>query len=231
LADLPKTTFQRPQLQVAFRGFLFRPIRDAVSKAESGISKLASAISIVMPESRPGEHLCRAGALVGLPGPDMLDHYLSSIIYLSSNNFLSSYRSYEWRETAMAIRQSGLMHHRLGFVSLDGATISSFAEKLFQAAVYHAVTEHYGEGWDVVEWLLSSGFDPDTPVPYLQTNVLMTALQLSALFARANFLSSLLLHGANSKLALSDQRTPLELVIPVAAQKPTIRLWPGSLLF
>ncbi|KAK5657151.1 hypothetical protein OQA88_3208 [Cercophora sp. LCS_1] len=201
------------QLQVAFQGVLSQPIRDAVSKAESGISKLASVIGIVMPESRPGEHLCRAGALVGLRGPDILGHYLSSIIYLSSNNFLSSYSSYEWQETAIAIRQSGLMHHRLDFASLDGATISSFAEKLFQTAVYHTVTEYQGEGWDIVEWLLSSGFDPDTPVPYLKTNVLMTALQLSALFARKDFLSSLLLHGANPNFALSGQGTPLELVL------------------
>jgi len=168
----------------------------------------------MMPESFPREHLYHAKSLVGKSGPELLQEVLRLTIYTVSNNLLClfSWRG-KWKETSTLLSQSGVMSHRFDITTFHDTTATAFFEKIFQAAVYHAVTKDFGDmELRIIKWILSCGHDVNSPVPFKEYDRALTAFHASILWGRKNLVQFFLDHGSDINMTLS-QRTPLELIL------------------
>jgi len=168
----------------------------------------------MMPESFPGEHLYHAKSLVGKSGPELLQEVLRLTIYTVSNNILCLFGwQGKWKETSTLLSQSGVMSHRFDITTFHDTTATAFFEKVFQAAVYYAVTKDVSNmELRIIKWILSCGHDVNSPVPFKEYDRALTAFHASILWGRKNLVQFFLDHGSDINMTLS-QRTPLELIL------------------
>jgi len=99
----------------------------------------------------------------------------------------------------------------LDITSFQDTTSQAFLEKLFQAAVFHAVIKNDQAAKHILKWLLGSHYDVNSPVQFQQPTIPMTAVQLSTMWGRIDVLETLIEHGADVNLTLSNVSRPLEL--------------------
>ncbi|KAI8716419.1 hypothetical protein NCS52_00935600 [Fusarium sp. LHS14.1] len=126
------------------------------------ISKLAANIGKAMPEWYPGEHLQTTQAILQRPARESMPHYLKVIIYQISNNLLEFDLSGEWSKFRDLLIGIGLLRIDLRGPYQQDETIKAFMEGLFQNEMRRGVFYNEGHSLDFIEWLLTSGQDPNT---------------------------------------------------------------------
>jgi len=180
------------------------------------LTRIASSLSVAMPESQEGELLYRAKVLVGFGHgiEESLHEFLMLAIYHLSNNTFHP-RSDTWEHVMSVLQQSGLMKRILEarLFALDSTTGRAAMEKLFQIAVLRATVSNDGVAQSVLVWLLGCGQNPDVPI---QTSyrIFQTAVQLSTVAGQIDILRILLNHGANpNKTTTTHCQSPLELAL------------------
>ncbi|KAK4444167.1 hypothetical protein QBC34DRAFT_360781 [Podospora aff. communis PSN243] len=162
--------------------------------------QLAGHFEINMPETYPGEHKYRAGTLTGPSGLNFIHQCLAVIIYEVSNGTIDMQHSWQaWRLVATVLEHSGVLRcqRSIPLPVLECATVSAFRE----TAVLYAIVTEDRSAQDIMEWLLLSGHDPDSPVfclprGYSHTTSL-TAVQIASRWGSPPVLQLLLNHGAN----------------------------------
>jgi len=190
-------------------------------------------LGIVMPESYRGEHHYRAGALTGPSGLEFFHHSLALVIYQVSNSAIDMQHNWQsWQLVTALLRRSGLLggQQHLTALSLHCTTVLAFMEKLWQASVLYAVVSEDEEAQKILEWLLLSGHDPDSPVPCSGAGtgqtIALNAVQMSSRWGRTGVLKLLLSYGASAKSTASVAvRKPLPLVLERQLEPFPSPLW------
>lgn len=203
------------QLDIVLQSVLLRGMGDANLGDGPSISRLASIIQISIPEQYEGEHLSSVETLLGPPGSKNFLQYLTLMVYHMSNNDISPSPK-TWKHVASVFLESGYLHQIQGFSvnSIQDTTVLAFMEKLFQVATLQAATEGDETANTILGWVLTSGYNPNTPVLFGDDDpMLMTAAQICTLKGRIDTLQILLSHGADPNLALSKLGRPLDLVL------------------
>ncbi|KAL2678806.1 hypothetical protein Neosp_009557 [[Neocosmospora] mangrovei] len=132
------------------------------AKVQPCISQLAANIGKAMPEWYPGEHLQTTQAILQRPARESMPHYLKVIIYQISNNLLKFDLSEDWSKFRDLLIGIGLLRIDLRGPYQQDETIKAFMEGLFQNEMLRGVFYNEGHSLDFIEWLLTSGQDPNT---------------------------------------------------------------------
>ncbi|GAB1313390.1 hypothetical protein MFIFM68171_03600 [Madurella fahalii] len=191
-----------------------------------GLQKLASGLGIVMPESYKGEHLYRAGAITGPSGLDFLHQCLGVIIFMLSNGILNLLSNNgTWDVVSAVLRHSGLLSRKylLNIPTSHSTTVSAFLDKLWAAAVWIEAEGEDKGAKVIIEWLLTSGYDPETPLLAFSLGwgrrFLITPVQVLTSCLRTEALQLLLKHGANADLRPSSN-SGRPLVLALERERP-----------
>ncbi|KAK4231341.1 ankyrin repeat-containing domain protein [Podospora fimiseda] len=181
--------------------------------------KLASTLSISMPEEYSGEHLVRAQIIRTGSGPEFLSKFMKMEIFRASNNFLDTWDNSdsdkEWDRVIAHLQHSGITKTSFDFGSLSDPTLSAFTEKLFQWAFSYILKHQAQPVLNVCKWLLRSGQDVNIPLRSVRDET-CTPLQASVQLRRRDLTELLLENGADVNFALGDPKTPLEIAVQLS---------------
>ncbi|KAK3391225.1 ankyrin repeat-containing domain protein [Podospora didyma] len=188
------------------------------SGTELGFTRLVSMIGMVMPGSLGNSQWYRASAAMDKSAADLRQEFVLLTMFYLSNNLCSSDDGDTWRSIADALGNPGLMtqKRRFDITSIQDITVQAFVENLFRVVVFYAVVRGDGSAKGILEWLLESNYDANSPVWESGLGITVTAVQLAILWRRVEILSLLLRHGGDANLRLSEFAPPLELAMHIA---------------
>ncbi|KAK3321361.1 ankyrin repeat-containing domain protein [Cercophora scortea] len=150
-------------------------LRQDLLHGDANVVQIATGIAREMPESFSGEHLASAEILARGSSADVAAYYqeCTKLLFFRMSNCLDDTEpNYTTLRTIMKLlSDSGILHAPLYLASRDDPTIASFLERLFGQLLNsweldrsEAEDGHYDKALDIVKWILSSGFDPNTPI-------------------------------------------------------------------
>ncbi|RGP78953.1 sex-determining fem-1 [Fusarium longipes] len=131
------------------------------------VSQLALNLDRTKPEWYAGEHLQVAQSLLQYPAEDAILESLKMIIFQLSNAFDQDYNRGEWQILVKSLSELGLTNLQVNIKALsdDDTTMGAFLERLFTLAVFWLLGGDEGETFNLLEWLLKSGQDPNQLLP------------------------------------------------------------------
>lgn len=198
--------------------------------------QLATTLRKSMPESYPQEHSRRSQTLL-FKDQDFPHELAQTAIYYLSNNLDISVSG--WQVTLDLLEKFGLQNLKINIQSIRSSTIHGFMDTLFQKSTMcylhwvrkEADTASY-ETFRILEWLLSSGYNPNRPISRLihHHNYSTTPIQASVYECKLRLTECLLRAGADPNLLVpgGETRSSLEIACTANGMGDT-REW-GSLV-
>ncbi|KAI3555176.1 hypothetical protein CABS01_05642 [Colletotrichum abscissum] len=181
------------------------------SSNKSNVLLLAAQLGSMMPEAEEGENTGLAQALLKALSQTTIHEYHKFLIYRISNNMENDtsggHDFSRWFWTVNVLETSGIMNLKLATGKTSSPTISAFIEKLFQIALptMYKLLWHYYDTHEVarakrvVQWLLSLGQSPNTPIKFFSEA--LTPLELAVRSHESRLALHLLDAGADPSLS------------------------------